>query len=301
MREEKENGTPAEILRKIREIEITARKAVSSILSGEYHSIFKGMGMEFAESRPYQPGDDIRTMDWNVTARAGEPYVKTYREERELTLMIIADLSASGHFGSGEKFKSEMAAELCATLAFSAIRNNDKVGLIAFTDKVELFTAPRKGRSHVLRLIRDILYFKPEGKGTNIEEALNYFNRVSKKKTIAFLVSDFMAQGYEKALKATSRKHDLIAVKIADPRERFLENVGLITLTDSESGQTVTLDTSNRKLMEDFAAARRAEEAELDSLFAAAKVDQIKVTTDKSYMEPLVKFFKLRGRKRRFG
>ncbi|MBI5816000.1 MAG: DUF58 domain-containing protein [Nitrospinae bacterium] len=300
MNDERESGA-SDILKKIRQIEISARKAVTSILSGEYHSIFKGMGMEFAESRPYQPGDDIRTMDWNVTARAGSPFVKTFREERELTLMLIADLSASGHFGSKSKFKAETAAELCATLAFSALRNSDKVGLIAFTNEVELYVAPRKGRSHALRMIRDILFFKPKGKGTDIAGALKYLNRVTCKRTIAFIVSDFAAPDFSRELKATSRKHDLVAVRVTDPREEKLEDVGLIALEDAETGETVILDTSDAVLSEKYEKSRRDEAGRLAKMFAAAKVDQISVGADKDFIGPLVKFFKARERKRRFG
>ncbi len=291
---------PADLVRRMREIEIKTRKVVSEVFSGEYHSAFKGRGMEFSESRPYQPGDDIRTMDWNVTARAREPFVKVFREERELTLMLLVDLSASGAFGSAEKFKSEVAAEICATLAFSAIKNNDKVGLLAFTDRVELFIAPKKGRTHVLRLIRDILFFEPEGKRTDISFALEHLNMVIKKKAIAFLVSDFRAEGYDKALKATAKKHDLIVIRIVDPRERQLPDIGYITLRDAETGETITVNSSNDTLRKEYEAAVAAETAERDRLFASAGADQVVIQTDRSYIEPLIRFFKIRERRVRF-
>ncbi len=288
---------PRELLQTIRDIEIRARKVVNSTFSGEYHSIFKGRGMQFTEVRPYQPGDDIRAMDWNVTARTGEPFIKVYEEERELVMMMVVDLSASGDFGSDAKFKSEIAAQLCATLAFSAIRNNDKVGLIAFTDKVELFIAPKKGRSHALRLIREVLYFRPEGKGTDITVALDYFNRVVKKRSIAFLVSDFRASGYDKSLRATARKHDLIAVRIVDPREETLPNAGYITLCDPETGERIVVDTSNKKLREEYASTVKYENEFRDKLFQSAGVDQVVIHTHMKYIDPLIKFFRMRERK----
>jgi len=288
---------PRELLQTIRDIEIRARKVVNSTFSGEYHSIFKGRGMQFTEVRPYQPGDDIRVMDWNVTARTGEPFIKVYEEERELVMTMVVDLSASGDFGSDTRFKSEIAAQLCATLAFSAIRNNDKVGLIAFTDKVELFIAPKKGRSHALRLIREVLYFRPEGKGTDITVALDYLNRVAKKRSIAFLVSDFRAGGYDKSLKATARKHDLIAVRIVDPREEILPDAGYITLYDPETGERTVVDTSSEKLREEYAATVKYENEFRDKLFYNAGVDQVVIHTHMSYIDPLIKFFRMRERK----
>lgn len=292
---------PREILSDIRYIEIRARKVVNSLFGGEYHSIFKGRGMEFSEVRPYAPGDDPRVMDWNVTARTGEPYVKVFNEERELTLMLLVDLSASGRFGSGVKFKSEIAAELCAVLAFSAIRNNDRVGLIAFTDRVELYIAPKKGRKHVLRLIRELLYFRPEGRGTDIAVALDYMNGVLSKKSIAFLVSDFRAENYHKQLKATGAKHDLIAVRVRDPREEAIPEMGVIALRDAETGELVHLDTSDKALMDEFETAVRRENEERDRLFRKSGVDQILIDTTASYVEPLVSFFRKREKRLRFG
>jgi len=299
--EPKNAALPPEFLRRIREIEIRARRVVNNVFSGEYHSAFKGRGMEYAESRPYQPGDDIRVMDWNVTARANAPFVKMFREERELTLMLMVDMSASERFGSVERFKSEVATELCAALAFSAIKNNDKVGLIAFTDRIELFIPPKKGRSSVLRLIRDILFFKPEGRGTDIGATLDYLNMVVKKRAIVFLVSDFRAGGYASSLKATARKHDLIAVPVIDPRETSLPDAGIVRMRDAETGEVVTVDTSDPLLRREYEESLRAESRERDRLFALAGVDQVVIHSDKSYMEPLVKFFKAREKRYKLG
>ncbi len=292
---------PSDLLRKIRHIEIRARKAVNNVFSGEYHSIFKGRGMEFAEVRPYQPGDDIRSMDWKVTARTGQPFIKVFHEERELTLMLLVDLSGSESFGSVKNFKSETAAELCAALAFSAIRNKDKVGLIAFTDKVELYIAPKKGRAHVLRLIREVLYFQPERKGTDIAAALDYLSNALNKKAILFLVSDFKDEDFEKPLRATARAHDLIAVKIRDPREEALPDVGLITLNDPETGDTVAVDTSSKALRQEYASSVAQDTAELSKLFRGAGIDEIDIRTDQSYIEPLIRFFKQREKRLKAG
>jgi len=291
----------ADLPARIREIEIRARKVVNNIFSGEYHSIFKGHGMEFSEVRPYQPGDDIRSMDWNVTARYGEPFIKVFHEERELVMTLLVDLSASGDFGSISRFKSEIAAELCAVLAFSAIKNNDKVGLIAFTDKVELYIAPKKGRTHVLRLIRELLYFRPERNGTNILSALDYMNKVIRKKSIVFLVSDFMSGAYESALRATAKKHDLIAVRMCDPREESLPETGYVAMRDAETGANFVIDTSDRKLREEYSKAIEEENKSRDRMLASAGVDQVVISSDKSYIEPLIKFFSLREKRRRFG
>jgi uncharacterized protein (DUF58 family) len=287
---------------KIREIEIRAKKAVNALFSGEYHSVFKGRGLMFAESRPYQPGDDVRAMDWKVTARSGHPHVKVFHEERELTLMLLVDMSGSGQFGSRSRFKSEAAAQLCASLAFSAIRNNDKVGLIAFTAGVELFIAPRKGRSHVLRLIREALCFKPSGKGTDIQSALEFMSRVINKKCIAFLVSDFFDEGYDKTMGAIARKHDLVAVRMFDRREMELpEAVGYVAMEDAETGERLALDTYNPKLRLEFLRKTHAEITKRSKTMAAAGVDEVVVDAGGSLIEPLVRFFKLRERRKRFG
>lgn len=291
----------AEIIQRIRRIEIKTRRVVDNVFSGEYHSAFKGRGMEFAESRPYQPGDDIRVMDWKVTARTGDPFVKVFREERELTLMLVCDFSGSGAFGSHERFKSEVSADLCAALAFSAIKNNDKVGLIAFTDQIELFIAPKKGKTHVLRLIRELLFYKPTGKGTDIAKALEYMNRVIKKRSIVFLVSDFHAEEYKKPLSATARKHDLVAVRLVDPREESLPDVGYITLKDAETGLSCVVNTSDKRLRDEFCKTIALETKERDRLFASCGVDQVVIRSDKSYVEPLIRFFKERERRRAFG
>ncbi|MCP4679733.1 MAG: DUF58 domain-containing protein, partial [Deltaproteobacteria bacterium] len=216
---------PREILKKIRHIEIHTKRLVNDLFSGEYHSTFKGQGMEFEEVRQYQPGDDIRLIDWNVTARTGFPHIKKFREERELSVVLMVDASSSGRFGTRERFKSETAAELCALLAFSAIKNNDKVGLIIFTDQIEKFVPPQKGRSHVLRLIREILYFEPAGTGTDVAGALEYFNKVIKRKSVVFVISDFLSDDYLKPLQISNNKHDVVAMKVSDPREATFENV----------------------------------------------------------------------------
>jgi len=288
---------PKEILKKIRYIEIRTRRLVNDLFSGEYHSTFKGQGMEFEEVREYQPGDDIRLIDWNVTARTGFPHVKKFREERELSVVFLVDASSSGRFGTRQRFKSEVAAELCALLAFSAIKNNDKVGLIVFTDRIEKFVPPKKGRSHALRLIREILYFKPEGVATDIALALEYLNKVIKRRSVVFLVSDFFFEGYAKPLQLANKKHDVIALKISDPRERAFENVGLIELEDAESGEVILINTGSREFRREFAA--RAEE-DLQNLKRELKLintDFINIQTDQSYIAPLVTFFKMREKR----
>lgn len=287
---------PKEVLRKVRRIEIRTQSIVDSILSGEYHSVFRGRGMEFSEVRMYTEGDDIRTIDWNVTARMGAPYVKKHVEEREMTVMLVVDASASGSFGSVEKFKDEVAVEMCALLAFSAIKNNDRVGLLIFTSEVEKFIPPKKGKNHVLRVIRELLYFRPEKKGTSIAEAIAYLNKVQKKKAVVFLVSDFLSKGFEASLRVASRKHDLIAINLLDPRERQIPDVGLIELEDPESGETYLVDTGQRAFRTAFAKEQETRDATLRSFFRSTGIDQIPVSTDRDYVEPLVKFFKKRER-----
>lgn len=293
---------PKELVKKIRYIQIYTSKAVNDVLAGEYHSVFKGQGMEFDEVRAYQPGDDIRTIDWNVTARTGHPYVKRYVEEREITVFFVVDLSASGSFGSTDKLKNEIAAEFCALLAFSAIKNNDKVGLIVFTDEIELFIPPAKGTSHVLRLIRELLYFDPAAKrkdaGTNIGLALDYLGRVLHKRGVVFLVSDFLDQDFEKPLGVLARKHDLIAVTVSDPRESSLPDVGLLQLQDAETGKTVLIDTGSREVRQNYEALARKKEDKLHSLFRSIGVDHIQLFTDRDYVLDLVKFFRKRMGKR---
>ena len=290
---------PAEVMKKIRHIQIRTNRMVNDILAGEYHSVFKGQGMEFEEVREYVPGDDIRLIDWNVTARTSIPHIKKLVEERELTVMLMVDASGSGRFGSIERFKNELAAELCAVLAFSAIKNHDRVGLIIFTNNVELYVPPDKGRRHVLRVIREVLYFKPEGRGTNIPEALHFLNGVTRRKSVAFLVSDFMTEGYEKPLGIANRRHDLIAVSVTDPREESLPNVGLINVRDAETGREILVDTKNAKMRKLYEAKARKRVADRDEIFSRTRVDSIHVRTDKSYIEEIHKFFKMR--EQRFG
>ena len=238
--------TPAEILKKIRALEIKTKGLVQSAFAGDYHSVFKGRGMNFEDVREYQPGDEIRAIDWNVTARLGTAFVKKFTEERELTVMLVVDVSASGNFGSVEQSKRELAAEVACLLAFSAIRNNDKVGLILFSDQVELFIPPKKGRSHTLRLIREILFFEPKGRGTLPSLALDYLNHIVTRRSVVFFVSDFQAEDFSRALTVTSRRHDLIAIRIDDQREETLPNIGIITLEDAETGEQIEINTADR-------------------------------------------------------
>ncbi len=288
---------PKELAKKIRFIQIYTSKAVNDVLAGEYHSVFKGRGMEFDEVREYTPGDEIRTIDWNVTARTGQPYVKRYVEERELTVMFVVDLSASGTFGSTEKLKNEVAAELCALLAFSAIKNNDKVGLIVFTDVIELYIPPKKGLSHVLRLIRDLLNFKPRQTLTDIGQALDYLGRVSHRRAVVFLVSDFQAEGYQKRLRVLARRHDLIAVSISDPRERDLPNVGLVELEDAETGERVLIDTGSDAVRREYEKLGREHSEGLGEMFRAGGIDHINLLSGRDYVRDLVGFFRMRERR----
>ncbi|MGD9101298.1 MAG: DUF58 domain-containing protein [Anaerolineae bacterium] len=307
---------PPELIRTIRRIEIRTRHLVDDSFAGEYQAIFKGRGMEFDEVRQYQPGDEVRSIDWNVTARMGEPFVKRYVEERELTVMLAFDASASGHFGTAGRFKREIAAELGAVLAFSAISNNDKVGLLAFTDRVELHIPPRKGRRHVLRLIHDLLAFQPSGRGTDIPLALDRLNRVLKRRAIIFLISDFLVptspaeQGtspstggteggadYDQTLTVTNRRHDLVAVTLTDPREMTWPAVGLVALRDAETGATTWVDSGDPAWRRAFARQAAARQAARDAALTRAQVDRIDVTAGEDYVEPLLKFFKMRARR----
>ncbi len=286
-----------ELLKQVRQIEIRTKGLVNQVFSGEYHSVFKGRGMEFSEVREYQFGDDIRNIDWNVTARFGHPYIKIFEEERELTVMLMVDLSGSLMFGSVSKTKQRIAAELSAILAFSALKNNDKVGLILFTDKIEKFVPPRKGRKHVLRIIREVLSFEPEGKSTNIRGALEYMNNAIKKKSIAFLISDFMDEGYEKILRIVGRKHDLIGVVLDDRREKEFPNIGLVKLTDAETGAERWIDTSSRRVRERMIFDRKEREKMRNSIFIKSRLDKIEVTTGSNYIQPLVQFFRRREKR----
>jgi uncharacterized protein (DUF58 family) len=291
---------PKEILRKIRRIEIQTRNLVDDVFSGEYHSVFKGRGMEFSEVREYTRGDSVRTIDWNVTARMGRLFVKKFVEERELTVILMVDASSSGEFGTCRKTKREIAAEICALLAFSAIKNNDRVGLLIFTDQVEKFVPPKKGSKHVLRVIRELLYFRPQGRGTDIASALEYLNRLTRRKAVVFLISDFLSSDYQRALRVANKRHDLAAILITDPRELTMPKVGYVELEDAETGEHFLRDTSDRAFRQSFATvnARRAEQTARQ--FAAMSVDSVIITldmTEEPYLAPLIQFFKMRAKK----
>jgi len=286
-----------ELLKQVRQIEIKTRGVVNEVFSGEYHSVFKGRGMEFSEVREYQFGDEIRSIDWNVTARLNSPFVKIFEEERELTVMLMVDMSGSLLFGSVDKTKQQIAAELTAILAFSAMKNNDKVGLILFTDRIEKFVPPRKGRSHGLRIIREILSFEPAGNKTDIRGALEYFNHAIKKKSIAFLISDFIDEGYEKIMNIVGKKHDLIGVVLNDPRESEMPKSGLIKFKDAETGNIRVIDTSNKTLQQWFSETLQSREVQRKSTFIKSRLDAIEIKTSESYVKPLVNFFKMRERR----
>jgi uncharacterized protein (DUF58 family) len=285
---------PEEILKKIRRIQITTSRMVTDIFAGHYHSVFKGHGMEFDEVREYQPGDDIRSIDWNVTARTGRPYVKKFMEERELTIMLMLDLSGSSFFGTVNQLKSQLAAELCSVLAMSAIKNNDKVGLIAFTDRVEKFVPPKKGLRHVLRIIREALYFTPEGRGTDISNALEHLNKVTNRRTVTFIISDFYAEGIRKSLSVANKKHDIIAMTITDPREISLPDIGIINLEDAESGDSFMLDASSSYIRKKYNEDSLKMFAERKHLFRSINVDHIDIRTDIPYTRELYRFFRMR-------
>ncbi len=290
-----------ELMTKIRHIEIRTRRLVNDSFAGEYHSVFKGRGMEFDEVRPYLPGDEVRTIDWNVTARTGQPYIKRYVEERELTVMLMVDASGSGDFGSQGQFKRELAAELASVLSFSATTNKDKVGLMIFTDKIELYIPPRKGHKHVLRLIRELLAFEPEGHGTDIKLALDTINQILKRRSIIFLVSDFLAEptGYKKPLYMTNRKHDVIAVDLNDPLETSIADVGLLTLEDAETGELVWVDTSSKQWREEFTQENARFNVSKKKVMANAGVDVVKLDTDQDYVKALNLFFQKRTQRMR--
>ena len=287
-----------EILKKVKRIEIKTRGLVNEVFSGEYHSAFKGRGMNFSEVREYSYGDDIRDIDWNVTARTKKPYIKVFEEERELVLMLMVDISGSDFFGSKNNLKKEIATEIGAVLAFSAIKNNDKVGLILFSDKIEKFIPPQKGKAHVFRIIRELIYFKPESKKTSIENTLEYFNRVQKKRCTSFLISDFLDSGYEKGLQIASKRHDLIAIDLFDRYEREIPFNGLINLLDNETGETFLVDMSsakNRKVVKTYI---NNFEYDKDKVFKRNKIDKISIDINNSYVIPLMTFFKSRERRK---
>jgi uncharacterized protein (DUF58 family) len=280
-----------DILKKVRKLEIQTKGLVNNIFGGEYQSAFKGRGMEFSEVRAYSYGDDVRQIDWNVTARNGEPYVKIFEEEREQILMLCVDISPSGFFGSLSQTKMELAIELSAVLAFSAIKNGDKVGLVLFSDHIEKVIPPKKGRTHVLRLIRELLTTKPKGKSTNIAEALSYVNRLLDRRAIIVLASDFEDSSFDKQLKITNRKHDLVNIIIHDEHEEFLPDMGLIPFTDPETGEELLIDTSSKKVRSAFRARRLEKRAALKEKFLKSKIDSIEVKTNRSYVKPLINFF----------
>ncbi|TAK56833.1 MAG: DUF58 domain-containing protein [Bacteroidetes bacterium] len=286
-----------ELLKKVRKIEIRTKGLVNHIFSGEYHSVFKGRGMAFSEVREYQYGDDIRMIDWNVSARFNHPFVKVFEEERELTVMLVVDVSASGEFGTVTQMKKDVAAELCAVLAFSAIQNNDKVGVIFFSDRIEKFIPPKKGRTHILRIVRELLDFKPEHRGTNIAEGLRYLTSAIKKRSIAFLISDFLGEGYDDALKIAGKKHDLIAVRLFDPRETALPLSGFMRVVDAETGEAIWVDTNDAGVRNAYIRWWKGQEETRMKLFRRSGVDDINIQIDKSYIEPLVAFFRLREKR----
>jgi uncharacterized protein (DUF58 family) len=286
-----------ELLKQVRQIEIRTKGLVNHLFSGEYHSVFKGRGMEFSEVREYQFGDDIRNIDWNVTARFGHPFIKVFEEERELTVILMVDLSGSLMFGSTSKTKRSVAAELSAILAFSALKNNDKVGLILFTDKIEKFVPPRKGNKHVLRIIRDVLSYEPGGNTTDIKGALEFMNGAIKKRSIVFLLSDFMDEGYEKILRVVGKKHDLIGVILDDRRENELPDIGLIKFVDAETGQERWIDTNSKRVKTIMKKTREEAINRRNSMFLASRLDRINVQAGSDYIKPLVQFFRVRERR----
>ena len=296
--EETDNQLDSDLLKKIRTIQIKTSHLVNDLMIGEYVSAFKGRGMEFSEVREYQPGDDVRLIDWNVTARMDQPFIKEFKEERELTQMLLVDVSSSGDFGSTGKSKNEIAAEIASILAFSAIRNNDKVGLIVFSDKIEHTIPPKKGKAHIWNIIRTILNFSPEGRQTRLELPLEYLLHIQKRKSVAFLISDFQAEDYEKTLKLARQKHDIIAISIIDPREQILPDVGLVALKDAESGETLIVDTHDADMANKLEAHIIAEQNERKRFFNSIGIDIINIHTDQPLIEPIIRYFKLREKKR---
>ena len=292
-----EAKTPAEILKKIRTLEIKTKGLVQTIFAGDYHSVFKGRGMNFEDVREYQPGDEIRAIDWNVTARLGTAFVKKFTEERELTVVLVVDVSASGNFGSVSQSKRELAAEVACLLAFSAIRNNDKVGLLLFSDRVELFIPPKKGRSHTLRIIREILFFEPAGRGTAPALALDYLNKVVTRRAVVFFVSDFQTGDFSRELSVSGRRHDFIAVHVQDQREEVLPNVGIITLEDAETGEQIEINTADRTTRARYSALAETQRAELNRTLRRNSIDTISLRTGEDYLPALRSFFKQRERR----
>ena len=288
---------PQELIKKIRQIQIYTSRMVDASFAGQYESVFKGRGMQFDEVREYTPGDDIRTIDWNVTARTGRPYIKRFVEEREMTVMFVVDLSASGDFGTLNKAKNELAAEFCAVLAFAAAKNNDKVGLLIFTDQIELYIPPKKGISHMLRLIRELLYFKMPKRRTDINQALDYLGKVVRKKATVFLVSDFIETDFKKPLSLLNKRHDVIAVPVRDKAEIMLPGVGLIEFADAETGEIILVDTSSRRFRSQYSNTTARRFDELKNMLRTINVDCISISTDKPYIQDLVRFFHMRHRR----
>ncbi|MBD3267005.1 DUF58 domain-containing protein [bacterium] len=288
---------PRELISQIRRIEIRTNRLVNDVLAGEYHSVFKGRGVEFEEVREYQHGDDIRTIDWNVTARMSQPYVKRYREERELTVMLLVDASSSSMFGTSGKMKGELAVEISALIAFSAIKNNDRVGLMLFTDTIEKFIPPKKGKKHVLRLIRELLMFEPKGGSTNINAALEFMGKILNRKSVVFLMSDFMSENYQDALRITNQRHDLITVSLTDPREVTLPPIGFLELQDAETGEIIIIDTYDEAIRSQFQQTAEADISQLELEFKKRKIDHVPIRTDRPYIDPLIRFFKLRAKR----
>lgn len=290
---------PQEILKKIRRIHITTGRLAADVFAGEYKSVFKGRGLEFHEVREYQVGDEIRLIDWNVTARSDKAYIKRYIEERQLTIMILLDASRSGYFGSVNSLKKDIAAEVSAVFASSASKNNDRVGLVIFTDRIEKFIPPRKGRHHILRIVRELLYYKPKGTGTDIPLCLEYLDKVTTRSAIAFLISDFYASDIRKPLSIANKRHDIVAVKITDPRDIELPNVGIISLNDAESGKRYFVDTSNSVIREKYHKEAGQKQSEIQNLLRSVKIDTININTQKSYVDALIEFFNRRKLRRK--
>lgn len=286
-----------ELVKKLKKIEIFTSRLANDQLAGSYHSVFKGRGMAFSEVRQYQAGDDVRFIDWNVSARMNDTYVKVFTEEREMTVMLLVDLSASERFGSVEKPKIETVAEVAALLAFSAIKNNDRVGLILFTDRIERFVPPKKGRSHVMRVVTEILNADPQGEGTDLRVALDLLGSIGKRRTVAFMISDFIAEHYEKPLRVVSKKHDLIPIQIVDPRENELPDVGLALVEDLETGELVEVDTSNLAVRADYAREAKRQRASREHLFRRLQLDHVTVSTEQDFVRPLTELFRLRQRR----
>ena len=286
------------LLKKVKKIEIKSKGLSNHIFAGEYHTAFKGTGMAFSEVREYQSGDDIRSIDWNVTARYNTPFVKIFEEEREMTVMLLIDVSASGDFGTNKQYKKDLATEIAAVLAFSAIKNNDKVGVIFFSDKIEKFIIPKKGKSHILRIIREIVSLEPDNKGTDVSMALEYFNSVIKKRSICFLLSDFTSTPFSKPLKIASKKHDIVGVRIHDKRESEIPNIGLVPMQDMETDKLVYVDTSNKEIRLNYSKTRSQKIKELNKTFETNGVDLVQISTGEDYVKPLVNFFKRRGKRK---